>query len=268
MAGKRAIVTGAGSEHDEIGIGRAIAIALASEGAMVGCVDLALDRAEATCAHIRDLGGQAVAIAGDVGRTDECSRIVDVTADAFGGIDTLINNVGISVPTRLANLDEAQWDRIYSVNLKSALMMSRFVVPHMIAARGGSITNISSIAGIRAHGSLAYGTSKAAMAQLSREIAALHGRDGIRANTVAPGHVMTPHVARMLPPDMREARRKIGPLGIEGGAWDIAMAVLYLASDEARFVTAVELAVDGGVTQTGPLFAHGLIAREDGITAQ
>lgn len=261
-------MTGAGSEHDEIGIGRAIAIALAGEGAKVACVDLALDRAEATCAHIRDVGGEAIAIAGDVSRTEECSRIVDVTANTFDGIDTLVNNVGISLPTRLASLDEAQWDRIYSVNLKSALMMSRFALPHMIAAHGGSITNISSIAGIRAHGSLAYGTSKAAMAQLTREIAALHGRDGIRANTVAPGHVLTPHVARLLPSDMRETRRKVGLLGIEGGAWDIAMAVLYLASDEARFVTAVELAVDGGVTQTGPLFAHDLIVRDDSAAIQ
>lgn len=264
MAGKRAIVTGAGSEHDEIGIGRAIAISLAREGAKVACVDLAPDRAEATCARIRDFGGESITIAGDVSRSEDCVRIVDTASAAFGGLDTLVNNVGISSPTRLASLDEAEWDRIYAINLKSAAMMSRFSLPHMIAAKGGSITNISSIAGIRAHGSLAYGTSKAALAQLSREIAALHGRDGIRANTVAPGHVLTPHVARLLPPAMREKRRKVGLLGIEGDAWDIAMAVLYLASNEARFITAVELAVDGGVTQTGPLFAHDLIMRQEG----
>ena len=123
----------------------------------------------------------------------------------------------------------------------------------MAANGGGSIVNISSIAGMRAMGALAYGPSKAALHQLSREIGVLHGRQGIRVNTVAPGHMMTPMAMNLLPPQMREARRKVGPLGLEGDAWDVAQAVLFLASDEARFINGVQLAVDGGVEGIAPL---------------
>ena len=259
LVGKVAIVTGAGADGDEIGIGRAIAVVLAGEGASVACIDLDPARAETTAARLRVAGGEALALSGDVSGTGECARFVAETVARFGRVDILVNNVGISTPTRLDTIDEALWDRIYAVNLKSAMLMSKFAVPRMIAGGGGSIVNISSVAGMRAHGGLAYGTSKAAMAHLAREITALHGRDGIRANTVAPGHVMTPHAMHVLPAGQREMRRKVGPLGIEGDAWDVAMAVLFLASDEARFIAGVELAVDGGVTGIGPLFAHGLI---------
>lgn len=261
VAAKVAIVTGAGAEGELIGIGRAIAMVLAGEGAQVACIDLDGDRAEATAARIRANGGDAFGIGGDVSLSEDCARCVATTIGRYGRLDILINNVGISTPTRL-DTDEAVWDRVLDVNLKSAMLMSKYAVPRMVETGGGSIVNISSVAGIRAHGALAYGASKAAMAQLARDIMLLHGRDGIRANTVAPGHVMTPHVAHLLPPDAREIRRKISPLGIEGDAWDVAMAVLFLASDEARFITGVHLPVDGGVTETGPLVAHGLIERD------
>jgi NAD(P)-dependent dehydrogenase (short-subunit alcohol dehydrogenase family) len=259
LAGKTAIVTGAGTEGDGVGIGRAIALVLAAEGARVCCVDLDRDRAEATAAQVIEKGGQAFASSGDVSNTEDCARIVREAVDRFGRLDILVNNVGISTAVRLDTADEALWSRVFDVNLKSAMLMSKFSVPQMINGGGGSIVNISSIAGIRAHGGLAYGPSKAAMAQLAREIALMHGRDGIRANTVAPGHLMTPHAMHVLPPQAREARRKVGPLGIEGDAWDVAMAVLFLASDEARFITGVHLPVDGGVTEIGPLPAHALI---------
>jgi NAD(P)-dependent dehydrogenase (short-subunit alcohol dehydrogenase family) len=262
LAGKAAIVTGAGAEDEDIGIGRAIAVMLAGEGAKVACIDLDIARSEGTAARIRRAGGEAFAMAGDVSRTDDCRRFVDAAAARYGRVDILVNNVGISSPTQLVTIDEATWDRILDVNLKSAMLMSKFAVPCMIAGGGGAIVNISSIAGIRAHGGLAYGTSKAAMAQLAREIAALHGRDGIRANSVAPGHVMTPHAMHVLPPGLREIRRKVGPLGIEGDAWDVAHAVVFLVSDEARFITGVQLAVDGGVSEVGPMFAYGLITGE------
>ena len=262
LAGKVAIVTGAGADGDDIGIGRAIALMLAGEGARVACVDLDPERSERTAERIRRAGGDAFALAGDVGQVEACRGFVEETVGRYGRVDILVNNVGISTPTQLTTIDEAMWDRIYDVNLKSALMMSKYAVPHMIAGGGGSIVNISSVAGIRAHGGLAYGTSKAAMAQLAREITALHGRDGIRANTVAPGHVMTPHAMHVLPPGLRETRRKVAPLGIEGDAWDVAQAVVFLASDEARFIAGVQLAVDGGVTEIGPMFAFGLITAE------
>ena len=259
LAGKSAIVTGAGTEGDGIGIGRAIAVVLAGEGARVCCTDLVQERAEDTARRIRDAGGEAFAFAGDVTQAADCAVLVAAVAERFGRLDILVNNVGISTPTRLDTIDDAAWTRVLDVNLKSAVLMSKYAVAEMAKGGGGSIVNISSIAGMRAHGSLAYGTSKAAMAQLAREIAVAHGRAGIRANTVAPGHIMTPHAMQALPAGLRETRRKIGPLVLEGDAWDVALAVAFLASDEARFITGIELAVDGGVTATAPMAAHALI---------
>lgn len=261
LPGKAAIVTGAGAEGEAVGIGRAIALVLAGEGARVACIDLDEGRAATTADMIRRQGGQALAIAANVGQRRACADAVARAVAWLGRLDILVNNVGISPPTSLSGLDEAQWSTVMAVNLDSALWMSQQSVPHMTAGGGGAIVNISSIAGLRAHGSLAYGTSKAAMVQLAREIAVAHGRDGIRANAVAPGHVMTPHIAHRMPPGMREDRRKVGPLGIEGDAWDVAMAACFLASDEARFITGVLLPVDGGVAEIGPLPAHGLITR-------
>lgn len=259
LSGLAAIVTGAGAEAQEIGIGRAVALVLAGEGARVACIDLNLDRAQATAGMIRERGGDAIAIAADVSGRAACADAVSAALDWLGRLDILVNNVGMSPPSSLSGLDEGQWSRVMAVNLDSALWMSQQSVPAMVTGGGGSIVNIASIAGMRAHGSLAYGTSKAGMVQLAREIAVAHGRDGIRANAVAPGHVMTSHIAWRMPPGMREDRRKVGPLGIEGDAWDVAMAVCFLASPEARFITGVLLPVDGGVTEIGPLPAHALI---------
>jgi NAD(P)-dependent dehydrogenase (short-subunit alcohol dehydrogenase family) len=263
LVGKAALVTGAGAEATDIGIGRAIALVLAGEGAHVCCSDIDLARAEDTAARINREGGNAFASAGDVTDAKACARLVSEAVAHFGKLDILVNNVGISTPTKLETIDDAIWSRIFDVNLKSAMLMSKYSIPEMTKTGGGSIVNISSIAGIRALGSLAYGASKAAMAQLAREIAVMHGPDGIRANTVAPGHLMTSHAMHVLPAEMREIRRKIGPLGLEGDAWDVALAVCFLASDDARFITGVELPVDGGVTEIGPMAAHALIMRAD-----
>ena len=260
LAGKVAIVTGAGADGDEIGIGRAIALIMGREGAKVVCADLSSERAEATAARIATDGGQAFATAGDVSDAADCAALVDAAVTDFGRLDILVNNVGISVPATLESITEDLWNRTFAVNLTSAMLMSKAAVPEMAKRGGGAIVNISSLAGMRAMGAIAYGPSKAAMAQLAREIGVLHGRQGIRANTVAPGHVMTPHAMSKIPADMREARRKVGPLGIEGDAWDVAQAVLFLASDEARFVNGVELAVDGGVEGIGPLVGHALVS--------
>jgi NAD(P)-dependent dehydrogenase (short-subunit alcohol dehydrogenase family) len=260
LAGKVAIVTGAGAAADEIGIGRAIALIMAREGARVACADLDGTRAEATAARIRLEGGEAIAFAADVSTPEDCEALVEAAVQAFGRLDILVNNVGISAPTDLATITLDLWNRTIATNLTSVMLMSKFAVPRMAQGGGGSIVNISSLAGMRAMGALAYGPSKAAMAQLSREIGVLHGRQGIRVNTVAPGHVMTPHAMSKLPASMREARRKVGPLGIEGDAWDIAQAVLFIASDEARFINGVHLAVDGGVEGIGPMTGHAFIA--------
>ena len=261
-AGKVALVAGAGTEGDGVGIGRAIAIVLGREGARVACLDIDMARAEDTASLLRDTGVEAFALDGNVSDGAVCRAAVERTVGHFGRLDILVNNVGISGAPSLAAIDEGYWTRVFDVNLKSVLLMCQAAVPTMIAGGGGSIVNISSIAGMRAYGSLAYGPSKAAMAQLSREITVLHGRDGIRANTVAPGHVMTPHAMHVLPPGLRETRRKVGPLGIEGDAWDVALAVSFLASDEARFIAGAHLAVDGGVTEIGPMVGHDFIMRD------
>ena len=259
LACRSAIVTGAGTEGNGVGTGRAIAVLLAGEGATVCLVDRETDRAEDTCRRIEQAGGKAFVAAGDVTSNEDCKRFVQEILDRTGRLDILVNNVGISQPVRLDDEDEVAWQRVIDVNLKSAMLMTRHAVPAMKANGGGSIINISSIAGVRAHGSVAYGPSKAAMAQFAQEIAVMHGRDGIRANTIAPGHIMTPHAMHVLPSEMRTMRRTVSPLGLEGDAWDIAMAVGFLASDESRFITGVILPVDGGVTEIGPLAAHALI---------
>lgn len=259
LTGKVAIVTGAGADGDGIGIGRAIAAVLAGEGARVCLVDLETDRAEATREYIEAEGGEAFVAAGDVTAREDCAGFVRETIRRYGRVDILVNNVGVATPVDLQADDEAAWWRVMNINLGSAMLMSRYAVPAMIEAGGGSIINVSSIAGIRAHGSLAYGPSKAAMTALARELGVMYGRQGIRANTVAPGHVLTPLAMSLLPEEMRAKRRDVAPLGVEGDAWDVAWAVRYLASDEARFITGVLLPVDGGVTEIGPLPAHALI---------
>lgn len=259
LAGKTAIVTGAGTEGEGIGIGRATAVVLAGEGARVCLVDREAQRAEATRAQIEVLGGEAFITVGDVTVRDDCARFVEETVQRYGRLDILVNNVGVATPVPLDAPDEQAWSRVLNINVTSAMLMCRYAVPAMIKNGGGSIVNISSIAGIRAHGSVAYGPSKAAMAALASEITVLYGRQGIRANTVAPGHVLTPLAMSMLPAEMRTKRRDVGPLGLEGDAWDIALAVRFLASDEARFITGVHLPVDGGVTEIGPMAAHALI---------
>ncbi|MES2258331.1 MAG: SDR family oxidoreductase [Pseudomonadota bacterium] len=269
LAGKVAIVTGAGSQGEGVGTGRAIACVFAGEGAQVCLVDREAERAEETLAMIRAAGGEAFVCAGDVTSSADCARIIDETVAHYGSLQLLVNNVGIAGAIgTFENFDEAAWDRVIQVNLKSAVLMSRFAVPQMIKGGGGAIVNISSIAGIRAHGGgFAYGPSKAAMNELSCELAVAYGRQGIRANTVAPGHIVTPLSQALLPEEARAIRRKVNTLGIDGDAWDVAAATLFLASDEARFITGVLMPVDGGVVETGPLAAYALINRPDAVPA-
>ncbi|MFV0646018.1 MAG: SDR family NAD(P)-dependent oxidoreductase [Sphingomonadaceae bacterium] len=261
LTGKIAIVTGAGTRGEGFGTGRAIATLFAGEGAKVCLVDRDKDAVEATRLLIETQGGEAFVGIGDVTDAEDCERFVAETIERFGGVDVLVNNVGIaSAADRMDDLDLARWQGIMDVNLKSAVLMGGQVIPAMRKRGGGAIINIVSIAGILAYGGMAYGPSKAAMIQLTREIALAHGREGIRANAIAPGHIYTPMLDGLIPDEMRDARRRAGPIGIEGDAWDIAYAALFLASDEARFITGTCLPVDGGVTVTGSMAAAGLLA--------
>jgi NAD(P)-dependent dehydrogenase (short-subunit alcohol dehydrogenase family) len=265
LEGKVAIVTGAGSQGSGFGTGKAIAFTFAREGARVCLVDRDPERAEQTRELIAASGGQAFVHSADVTESQACAGIVAATVERYGRLDLLVNNVGIATASQRAEvLDEESWDRVLNVNLKSAVLMSKHAIPHMIKAGGGSVVNISSVASVISSGSLAYGPSKAAMNSLTCELAILHGRDGIRVNTVAPGHIFTPMSAGSFAKNAsnekaRETRRKVAPLGIEGDAWDVAAATLFLACDEARFITGVFLPVDGGVTKISPMKAHDFI---------
>lgn len=265
LHGRTAIVTGAGSPLVDgfVGVGRAIAVLFAREGAGVTLVDLHADRARETLECIKAESGTAILVEADVTKAADCEAVVSGTKRAFGSVDVLVNNVGIAAGLgRLESFDEQVWQQVMDTNLKSAILMSRCCVPHMAAAGSGSIVNIGSLAGLRASGAgLAYGPSKAALISMSRELAYLHGKDGIRSNVIAPGYLHTPMVAGQLSAEQRTARRKASPLGIEGTAWDVAYAALYLASAEARYVTGVCIAVDGGVTQLGALAAHSLLSQ-------
>ena len=256
LAGWGAIVTGAGSVGNGVGTGKAIAAVFAAEGARVCLVDLDRSRAEQSLELIASLGGTGHAVCGDVANGQDAARIVAECAEWLGQVDILVNNVGVAAAAGQLHLTpESEIERVMRTNVGSALAMTRHAIPHLLAGRGKAIVNIGSIAGMRAHGSAAYGPSKAAMVQLTAELAVMYGRDGIRANAVIPGHIVSPMVAAHLSGDMRRLRREVAPLDIEGDAWDVAQAALFLAGPESRFITGVALPVDGGATQIGPLAA-------------
>jgi NAD(P)-dependent dehydrogenase (short-subunit alcohol dehydrogenase family) len=178
--------------------------------------------------------------------------MVQAALERYGRLDVLDNNVGISVRADVLEVTEEQWDRVMAVNVKSIMLASKFAIPHMVQAGGGSIINISSIAGLRANQSTPYSTSKAAVVGITRSMAGDHGRQGIRVNCIVPGLVYTPMVAPRMDAALRERRREAAPLGTEGTAWDVAWAAVFLASDEARWITGVTLPVDGGFLVTSP----------------
>mgnify|MGYP001594273131 CR=1 FL=1 len=252
LEGKVAIVTGAGSSGQGIGNGKATAVLFAREGAKVLLVDMAKERAEETLAMIQEEEGEASVFQADVTRADDCRRMVEAALDRYGRLDILDNNVGISRRGTVLEVSEEDWDQVMAVNVKSIVLASRYAIPRMIEGGGGAIINISSIAGLRAHSSTPYTTSKAAVIGLTISMAADHGKDNIRVNCIAPGLVYTPMVAPRMDAALRETRRKAAPLGSEGTAWDIGWAAVYLASDEARWVNGVVLPVDAGLTVTTP----------------
>jgi NAD(P)-dependent dehydrogenase (short-subunit alcohol dehydrogenase family) len=247
LRGKVAIVTGAGSRGPGLGNGKAAAILFAREGARVLCVDQVLERAQETVGQIAAEGGAASAWAADVTRADDCRRMVGAATERHGPPDILHNNVGIESRKDLLEVTEEEWDRVMAVDLKSMLFATQAVVPSMEASGGGSVICVSSVAGIRGYGRTAYAAAKAGVIGFVRSVAVQLGRKGIRVNAVAPGPVWTPMVED-LGAEARERRRRSTPLGIEGTGWDVGWAAVFLASDEARWITGQTLVVDGGLT--------------------
>lgn len=264
VEGKVAIVTGGGSVSEGIGNGRAAAVLLARAGARVAVMDRSRSAAEHTCELIRREGGDALPIEGDVTDAHACLRAVSETVRAWGGLHILVNNVGVVGPAGdVVALDLESWTTTFHTNVTSAILMSRAAVPQLRVA-GGAIVNISSVAGlVGGHPSIAYPTTKGAIVQLTRAMAAQHGREGIRVNCVAPGLVWTPMVStRGVSDEDRMARLDRSLLGTEGSGWDVGEAVLFLASERARWITGVVLPVDGGAT-AGIGRARGHLATEE-----
>jgi NAD(P)-dependent dehydrogenase (short-subunit alcohol dehydrogenase family) len=265
LAGKIALVTGAGSSGLGWGNGKATAVLFAREGAKVFLVDVNQDAVAETKAIIESEGGIARAWRADVSQAEEVAALVAACVETFGRIDVLHNNVGISVLGGAVETDEADWDRVFQVNLKSVFLTCKYVLPIMVAQGGGSIVNISSVASIRWGGVayLSYSASKAALNQLTKCVGLEYARKGIRCNCILPGLMDTPMPRMQLMEafaakggleEMLRVRDAISPTGKQGEPWDVAYAALFLASDESKYVNATELVVDGGLSQatTGP----------------
>ena len=252
LAGKVAIITGAGSSGAGVGNGKAAAILMAREGAGVLLVDQVEARARETLDLIQAEGGEASVFQGDMTRLEDCERMAQAAVDRYGRIDILDNNVGISQRGTVVEVSEADWDRVMTVNLKTMVLAAKAVIPRMLESGGGSIINIASIAGLRAHLSTPYTASKAGVIGLTISMAADHARDNIRVNAIAPGLVYTPMVAPRMDDDLRQYRRNSAPMQVEGTGWDIGYAALFLASDEARWITGVVLPVDAGLCAVHP----------------
>jgi NAD(P)-dependent dehydrogenase (short-subunit alcohol dehydrogenase family) len=243
MRGKTAVVTGAGS-----GLGRATALRLAAEGARVACADLVGARAEDTATAIADAGGEAMAVQIDVTEPAGCVRLIDATIQRFGVVTTLVNSAGVAGAMGTALVPE-EWRRVLDVNLTGTWLAAQAARDALAASGNGSVTNLASIYGVTGGSrSPAYAASKGGVTNLTRQLA-LQWAPTIRVNCVCPGHVETPLTATLMAdPAWRETMLHKYPLARFGNVEDIAAAILYLASDEASFVTGVALPVDGGYT--------------------
>jgi NAD(P)-dependent dehydrogenase (short-subunit alcohol dehydrogenase family) len=242
------VVTGAGSGDALTGIGAATAVLYAAQGATVGIVDISAERAASTRSMIDNVGGECAVAVGDLTNADDSARCIDEVASAFGRVDILVNSAAIAGATGSpVDIDIQQWDATMAVNVTAAVLAAKHAIPHMRAAGRGAIVNISSIAATHGFGAGAYAASKSALIGLTTDWAYVHGRDGIRVNCLVLGHVHAPMGATG-GETMRDRRRRAGLLATEGDAWDVAWAAVFLASEEARWITGATLVVDAGTT--------------------
>jgi NAD(P)-dependent dehydrogenase (short-subunit alcohol dehydrogenase family) len=265
MNGKVAIVTGAGSVGPGWGNGRATATLLARQGAEVFLVDINADAVRETHSVIEKEAGKAHVHLSDMTVATDVQEMVRACVTRFKRIDVLVNNVGGSAPGDPVAMTEDVWDRQIDFNLKTTFLGCKYVIPIMLELGRGAIVNIASVAGMRndflsGRSHVGYSASKAGVIQLSRSVAGTYAKQNIRVNTVVPGLMHTPLVETRLArtvggndlQKLIDARNAAVPMGHMGDAWDVAHAVLFLASDEAKFITGTEIIVDGGSTAAMP----------------
>lgn len=267
LEGKVAIVTGAGTIGPGVGVGKAVSVVLARQGAKLVLVDIDANRLGESEKLVAGEGAECVAHVGSVGDAAACSAAVELAVESFGTVDVLVNSAATSIPGTVVSLTDEDWGKVLGVTLMGAVLMSRHAVPIMQEGGGGSIVNISSIASTRGYVHAAYASAKGGLEALTRDMAVAHGRDGIRVNAIVPGHLNTPRVSAI--GDAAEDRKQdqalrtaASPLGTEGTAWDVAWATEYLVSDRARWVTGVTLPVDGGVLCTSYMSMQPILARK------
>jgi len=256
LEGNVAILFGAGSVGPGWGNGKATAVLFARNGAHVACVDVNREAAQETVGIIQGEGGAGSAFACDVTNSEAVKAVVDAVADRHGRIDVLHNNVGYATMGGPIELDEAAWRRTIDLNVTSCFLTCKHVLPHMLQRRSGAIVNVSSVAAIRYTGYpyVAYYAAKAAVNNFTMGLALQYARDGVRVNAVMPGLMNTPLIFQQISgqyenaEEMVKARDAACPMGRMGTAWDVAKAALFLASDDAEYITGVSLPVDGGLT--------------------
>jgi NAD(P)-dependent dehydrogenase (short-subunit alcohol dehydrogenase family) len=261
---KIAVVSGAGSIGPGWGNGKATAVLLARQGAKIFAIDVNETAAQETCALIEEEGGECVAHRCDMTKASEVESAIKACAERFGGIDILVNNVGGSAAGDPVSMTEEIWDTQVDLNLKTAFLGCKYVLPIMERQQSGAIVNISSIAGLRHHVAgrvnVAYSATKAGLIAFSQSTAMKYVKKGIRCNTVVIGVMHTPLVEERLVRQLGATdaasliaqRHAQVPVGRMGDAWDAAHAVLFLVSEEARYITGTEIVVDGGISAARP----------------
>ena len=255
LRGRVAIVFGAGSAGEGWGNGKAAAVAYARAGARVAAVDLDPAAAEVTRDLILAEGGTAIAVQANAAALASVEQAVTRAREAFGRIDILHNNVGITSQGGPVETSEETWDKVMATNVKSMFLTCKVILPLMEAQGAGAIINIGALGGVRwtGYAYCAYAASKGAVNSFTQSVALQYAAKGIRANCILPGVMDTPHIYRQISgfyasrEEMVEARHRLSPTGRMGDGWDVANAAVFLASDEARYINGIELLVDGGM---------------------